>query len=127
MKKIAQFKSSVAGTHLSLITDVIQFKPNELVLFKRTSNGDFNLSTVDKSAYNHNEFNDFIKHPGSISKDCNILNIWRAYYIFSPEWLSDEYYNNIYSLREHQLRLNSIRQRTLNSMMSKFVKSIGDL
>lgn len=127
MEFIAQFKSSIIGSNNTLVNDVFLYN-NNIVMFSKKSNGDFDLTIIEKNSYTTltGEFEEFIKNKDVRSRDCNILNLDRASKVLNPVLMPDRYYKDILSVYELQRTIRKNQLRRLSDSANKIYSEILD-
>jgi len=127
MEFIAQFNSSICGSNNTLISDVFLYK-NNIVIFSKKSNGDFDLKTIDKNSYAAitGEFDNFIKNKNVHSKECNLLNLWRANKISNPILMPERYYEDVLKTHERQETIRKNQLKSLSDSINKLHSELLD-
>ena len=120
MKFIAQFNSSISGTSSTLLSDVFLYD-EKIIVFDKSSNGNFELRIIENNAYlmHTKEFDNFIINKDVHSNDCNLLHLWRAKKVSSPELMPMRYYEDI--MHTHNLQ-ELIAKNNLREIKEEFNK-----
>jgi len=126
MEFIAQFKSSIIGTSNTLISDVFLYK-GRIYMFIKKSNGNFELSIIENNEYFKvsRKFENFIEQK-DIDSDSNLLHLWRAKKVITPELMPIRYYEDIIQLKEYCDIIEYNKISRIKNIFNKINKELNE-
>jgi hypothetical protein len=127
MKFIAQFRSSICGSNSHLLSDVFLLD-DRVFVFDKHSSGDFELRIIESNSYFEvtKEFEDFIANKDVSSADCNLLHLWRAKKVSTPELMPMRYYQDVMQTYNFQNLRFENRIGEIQKMFNKLNQELNE-